>query len=136
MVMLTKVHMIISMLHEIQPNEMPEFLAKNLNNVLPMNVDNFDMSRIITDMQTIQTKLDILQEAHETSLAAHVVLCNEPQSHAQEQTSGQSTAHEPNLIGPILQPKVTPVEVLGAAPIIRQLQPKIHKMLLTIMVII
>ena len=102
---------IISMLHEIQLNEMPEFLAKNLNNVPPMNVDNFDMSRIITDMQAIQTKLNILQEAHETSLAAHVALCKEPQSNAQEQTSGQSTAQEPNMIGPVLQPEVTPIDV-------------------------
>ena len=99
------------MLHEIQPNEMPEFPAKNLNNVPPMNVDNFDMSRIITDMQAIQTKLSILQEAHETSLEAHVALCKEPQSNAQEQTSGQSTAQEPNMIGPVLQPEVTPIDV-------------------------
>ena len=50
---------IISMLHEVQSNEIPECLTKNLNNVPPMNVDNFDVSRIITDTQGIQTQLRI-----------------------------------------------------------------------------
>ena len=53
-----------------------------------------------------------IQEAYETSLAAHVALCKEPRSNAQEQASEQhSTTLEPYLIGPVLQPEVTPVEV-------------------------
>ena len=75
---------IISILHEIQPEEMPEFLTKNLNNVPPMNVDNFDMSRIIKDMQSMQTQLRILQEAQETSMAVHAAICREPAPNVQK----------------------------------------------------
>ena len=73
-------------------------LAKNLNNVPPMSVDNFDMSRIISDMQGIQTKLCILQEAQEISMAAHAALCKETSSNAQEETPKQLTVQEPQLV--------------------------------------
>ena len=102
---------IISIMHEILPIEMPEILAKNLNNVPPMSVDNFDMSRIISDMQGIQTKLCILQEAQEISMAAHAALCKETSSNAQEETPEQLTVQEPQLVDDASQPEVTPTEV-------------------------
>ena len=40
-------------------------------------MDNFDMSRVIHDMETIKLQMKILQEAQETSLAAHVAICRE-----------------------------------------------------------
>ena len=102
---------IISIMHEILPIEMPEILAKNLNNVPPMIVDNFDMSRIITDMQGTQTKLRILQEAQEISMAAHAALCKETSSNVQEETPEQLTVQEPQLVDDSLQPELTPIEV-------------------------
>ena len=40
-------------------------------------MDNFDMSRVIHDIETIKLQMKILQEAQETSLAAHVTICRE-----------------------------------------------------------
>ena len=102
---------VISIMHEILPIDMPEILAKYLNNVPPISVDNFDMSRIITDMQGIQTKLCILQEAQEISMAAHAALCKETSSNDQEETSEQLTVQEPQLVDDASQPEVTPIEV-------------------------
>ena len=90
---------------------MPEILAKNLNNVPPMSVDNFDMSRIISDMQDIQTKLCILQEAQEIFMAAHAALCKETSSNAQEETHEQLTVQEPQLVDDASQPEVTSTEM-------------------------
>ena len=102
---------IISIMHKILPIEMPEILAKNLNNVPPMSVDNFDMSRIISDMQGIHTKLHILQEAQKISIAAHAALCKETSPNAQEETHEQLTVQEPQLVDDASQPEVTPIEI-------------------------
>ena len=50
---LKEVHMkdIVSILLEIKPEEVPEFLARDLNNVPPLSLNNFDMSHNILDME-------------------------------------------------------------------------------------
>ena len=101
---------IISILHEIQPEEMPEFLTKNLNNVPPMNVDNFDMSRIIKDMQSMQTQLRILQEAQETSTAVHAAICREPAPNVQKAGNAVQTPKQSTVQGQQLVQLATPPE--------------------------
>ena len=76
---LKEVHMkdIVSILLEIKPEDVPLFLASDLNNVPPMSLNNFDMSRIITDMEVLKSQMKIIQEAQQTDLRAHVALCRE-----------------------------------------------------------
>ena len=76
---LKEVHMkdIVSILLEIKPEDVPLFLASDLNNVPPMSLNNFDMSRIITDMEVLKSQMKSIQEAQETALRAHVALCRE-----------------------------------------------------------
>ena len=69
-----EVHMkdIVSILLEVRPVDMPVFPAKNLNNVPPMPLNNFDMSRIITDIDTIKAQMKVIQEAQETALTLYL----------------------------------------------------------------
>ena len=62
---LKEVHMkdIASILLKIKPEDAPVFPAGNLNNVPPMSLNNFDMSRIITDMEVLKSQMKIIQEA-------------------------------------------------------------------------
>ena len=62
---------------EVRPVDMPVFLAKNLNNVPPMSLNNFDMSRIITDIDTIKAQMKVIQEAQETALTVQAALCTD-----------------------------------------------------------
>ena len=68
---------ILSVFLELTLEDVPLFVANNLHNLPPLSMDNFDMSRVIHDMETIKLQMKILQEAQETSLAAHVAICRE-----------------------------------------------------------
>ena len=70
---LKEVHMkdIVSIFLEIKPEDVPVFLAGDLNNVPPMSLNNFDMSRIITDMEVLKSQMKIIQEAQETALSTN-----------------------------------------------------------------
>ena len=68
---------ILSIFLELTLEDVPLFVANNLHNLPPLSMDNFDMSRVIHDMETIKLQMKILQEAQETSLAAHVAICRE-----------------------------------------------------------
>ena len=57
---------------ELTLEDVPLLVANNLHNLLPLSMDNFDMSRGIHGMEIIKLQMKILQEAQETSLAAHV----------------------------------------------------------------
>ena len=66
---LKEVHMndIVSIFLEIKPEDVLVFMADGLNNVPPMSLNNFDMSRIITDMEVLKSRAKIIQEAQETA---------------------------------------------------------------------
>ena len=68
---------IITIFYEINPGDEPLFVARNLNNVPPLSMNNFDMSHIIEEMGIIKSRLSVLQEAQETSLTVHAALCKE-----------------------------------------------------------
>ena len=70
---------------------MPTFVAKDLNNLPPVSMNNFDMAHIIEEMCEITCKMSILQEAQQKSLAVNAALCNDVQQHAQS-TAETSTA--------------------------------------------
>ena len=57
---------IVSILLEIKPDDVPVFLARDLNNVPPMSLNKFDMPRIILDMEKLKSQMKIIQEAQET----------------------------------------------------------------------
>ena len=68
---------ILNVFLELTLEDVPLFVANNLHNLPPLSMDNFDMSRIIRDMEAIKLQMKVLQEAQETSLAAHVAICRE-----------------------------------------------------------
>ena len=73
----TNMQDIITIFYEMKPREMPVFVAKNVNNLPPLSMNNFDMAHIIEEMSNIKCKMSILQEAQEKSLAVHAALCND-----------------------------------------------------------
>ena len=89
---------------------MPEFHIKNLNNVPPMNVDNFEMSRIIKDMQSIQTQLRILQKAQETSMAVHASICRGSAPNVQNADNAVQTPKQNTVQGQQRVQLATPPE--------------------------
>ena len=48
-------------------------------NLPPKTMDSFDMSRIVHEMTSVKSQLQILQEAQETILNAHAALCEKSQ---------------------------------------------------------
>ena len=68
---------ILNIFLELTVAEVPLFVANNQNNLPPLSKDNFDMSRIIHDMEAMKMQLKTLQEVQETSLAAQAALCHE-----------------------------------------------------------
>ena len=58
-------------------DQLPLFVAEDLANLPPLSMDNFDMSSVIKDMDSIKNQRRLLQEAQETSLSVHAALCNE-----------------------------------------------------------
>ena len=58
-------------------DQLPLFVAEDLANLPPLSMDNFDMSSVIKDMESIKNQMRLLQEAQETSLSVHAALCNE-----------------------------------------------------------
>ena len=110
---LKEVHMkdIVSILLEMKPEDVPVFLAGDLNNVPPMSLNNFDMSRIITDMEVLKSQMKIIQEAQETALSAHVALCRETRDATERSTSTPVRALHSPVTSPIQQVVTTsPVE--------------------------
>ena len=103
---LKEVHMkgIVSILLEIKPEDVPLFLASDLNNVPPMSLNNFDMSRIITDMEVLKSQMKIIPEAQETALRAHVALCREVTN---QSTSTPVRAVQSPVTSPILHVSAT-----------------------------
>ena len=73
----TSIKDILNVFLELTLEDVPLFVANNLHNLPPLSMDNFDMSRVIRDMEVIKLQMKVLQEAQETSLAAHVAICRE-----------------------------------------------------------
>ena len=61
---------------ELPPHNLPCYVSLNLSNLPPITMNNFDMSRIVKDIETIKLQMKILQEAQETTLAANVAMNN------------------------------------------------------------
>ena len=68
---------ILNIFLEHTVEDVPLFDANNLKNLPPLSMDNFDMSRIIHDMEAMKMQLKILQEVQDTPLATHAALCHE-----------------------------------------------------------
>ena len=118
---------IITIFYEMKPRMMPTFVAKDLNNLPPLSMNNFDMAHIIEEMSEIKCKMSILQEAQEKSLAVHAVLCNDAQQHAQStaETDGtgdrvsanpENRGPHPEVAVPQLEDAEPQPEVEGTAP--------------------
>ena len=103
----TNMQDIITIFYEMKPREMPVFVAKNVNNLPPLSMNNFDMAHIIEEMSNIKCKMSILQEAQEKSLAVHAALCNDvpERAHSVEAPPTSSDGAMPEVVQ--LQQEVT-----------------------------
>ena len=103
----TNMQDIITIFYKMKPREMPVFVAKNVNNLPPLSMNNFDMAHIIEEMSNIKCKMSILQEAQEKSLAVHAALCNDvpERSHSVEAPPTSSDGAMPEVVQ--LQQEVT-----------------------------
>ena len=96
----TNMQDIITIFYEMKPREMPVFVAKNVNNLPPLSMNNFDMAHIIEEMSNIKCKMSILQEAQEKSLAVHAALCNDvpERAHSDEAPPTSSDGAMPEVV--------------------------------------
>ena len=109
----TNMQDIITIFYEINPGDEPLFVARNLNNVPPLSMNNFDMSHIIEEMGKIKSRLSVLQEAQETSLTVHAALCKEATATTSKLTvsrsdspSSSQPASPPDVATPVRSPVV------------------------------
>ena len=68
---------IISIFLEISKADMPLFLAADLNNIPPLSMNNFDMSSLIIDLETVKSQMKLLQQSQEASMSVHAAICQE-----------------------------------------------------------
>ena len=68
---------IISIFLEISKADMPLFLAADLNNIPPLSMNNFDISSLIIDLETVKSQMKLLQQSQEASMSVHVAICQE-----------------------------------------------------------
>ena len=68
---------IISIFLEISKADMPLFLAADLNNIPPLSINNFDMSSLIIDLETVKSQMKLLQQSQEASMSVHAAICQE-----------------------------------------------------------
>ena len=71
---------------------MPLFVCKELSNLPPISMNNFDVSSMIRNMEILQSQVKLIQEAQETSLSAQVNLCDALLQHKSESDAGQLVA--------------------------------------------
>lgn len=57
---------------EISPQSVPCYVCKDLTQLPPLTMNNFDMSSVVRDLEALKLQLQILQEAQETNLAANL----------------------------------------------------------------
>ena len=91
---------ILNVFLELTLEDVPLFVANNLHNLPPLSMDNFDMSRLMRDMESIKLQMKVLQEAQETSLSAHVAICREKSRDTVVDASpAHSTGTPPSPVG-------------------------------------
>ena len=67
----------ISIFQEISKADMPLILAADLNNIPPLSINNFDMSSLIIDIETVKSQIKLLQQSQEASMSVHAAICQE-----------------------------------------------------------
>ena len=85
---------ILNIFLELTPHSIPCYVAKDLSNLPPLSMNNFDMASVIRDIENLKTQMAILQEAQEANLTANVALSRE----ALVTHSSQSPARVPNQV--------------------------------------
>ena len=61
----------------LPPQSFPMFVARDLSNLPPISVTNFDLSSLLKDMCTTKEQMEIMQEAQDITAAAHAAICTE-----------------------------------------------------------
>ena len=63
---------ILNIFLELPAHASPMFVCKNLNNIPPLSMNNFDMSSLIKTMESLQHQMYVLKESQDTSLKAQM----------------------------------------------------------------
>ena len=61
----------------MNPGDEPVLVGKKWRNVPKLSIKFFDMSNIIEEMCSIESRLSVLHKAQATPLAVHPALCKE-----------------------------------------------------------
>ena len=73
----TDIQDILNIFLEFPSHHTPMNVAKDLSNLPPLSVDNFDIAKIIKDIEQLKANVAILQEAQGTVLESHVYHTNQ-----------------------------------------------------------
>ena len=63
---------ILNIFLDFPSNHVPMYVAKDLSNLPPLSVNNFDIAKIIKDIEQLKVNVAILQEVQGTLLESHV----------------------------------------------------------------
>ena len=70
----TNMQDIITIFYEMKPRVMSVFVSKNVNNLPPLSMNNFDMAHIIEEMSNIKCKMSICKRPRRSRLQC-MLLC-------------------------------------------------------------
>ena len=79
---------IVDILLELPLHATPMFVCKNLSNLPPLSMNNFDMASVIKKLEQLQQQVNLLTDNQNKCVDAHVTLCNNLMP------SGQGTAQK------------------------------------------
>ena len=68
---------ILNIFLDFPSNHVPMYVAKDLSNLPPLSVNNFDIAKIIKDIEQLKVNVVILQEVQGTLLESHVYHTNQ-----------------------------------------------------------
>ena len=65
---------LLNVVLELPAHSIPTYVCKDLNQLPPLSMNNFDISHLIKNVECLQAQMQILQDAHSTGLQAQVAM--------------------------------------------------------------
>ena len=66
---------VLNIFLELPLHAIPIFVCKDISNLPPLSMNNFDMASVIRSIETLQVQVNLLTENHTKSVNAQVTLC-------------------------------------------------------------
>ena len=83
---------IMNIFLELPLHAVPEFVCKDISNLPPLSMNNFDMASVIRSIETLQEQVKLLTENQAKCTNAQVTLCNHLIPTGQGRVSGPSAS--------------------------------------------